>query len=45
MQLIATGKWSKKLKTWRMVVAIRRAESKPPNKSSPKRKSKRSPPR
>jgi hypothetical protein len=37
MQLIATGKWSKALKRWQMVVAIRRPDREAPTRRKPTR--------
>lgn len=39
MELIATGKWSKKWKRWTMVVAMRRPAANPPKRpESPDRR-------
>lgn len=40
MQLIATGKWSKTLKRWQMVVAIRRPAKDAPTARRPTRPAK-----
>ena len=39
MQVIATGKWSKALKRWQMVVAIRRPGKEAPTRRQPTRPS------